>query len=105
MPGDDHLSVAPTAADAAEGRVEQEGADAGSFGGRSDRQDAGRDRSIEKRLQKNPDSSDARLDSGLDESMDASDPISVIQPGHSSDEPPASSGYDPEAEQERTGGA
>jgi hypothetical protein len=68
--------------------------------GRDERQDAGRDKSIGKRLEKNPDSADARLDNGLDESMDASDPISAIQPAKST-EPPASSGYDEEAEQAR----
>lgn len=73
----------------------------GASGGERDpRQDAGQDRSIAKRLQKNPDSADARLDNGLDESMDGSDPISVTQPAHSS-EPPASSGYDEDAERAR----
>jgi hypothetical protein len=65
--------------------------------GRDPRQDAGQDKSIAKRLQKNPDSSDARLDNGLDESMDASDPPTLTQPG--GDRGPAkSSGYDEEAE-------
>ncbi|WP_242416059.1 hypothetical protein [Sphingomonas panni] len=44
---------------------------------------------------------DARLDRGLDESMDASDPISATQPG--SDGPAPSSGYDAEQEAKRTG--
>lgn len=61
--------------------------------------DAGRDKSIDKRLSKNPGSDDAKLDAGLDESMDASDPPSSTQPG--SNEPAASSGYDPEAEKAR----
>lgn len=65
---------------------------------RDPRQDAGQDRSIEKRLRKNPESLEAQLDAGLDETMDGSDPVSVIQPGKSAEEPPASSGYDPEAE-------
>lgn len=65
---------------------------------RDPRQDAGQDRSIAKRLQKNPHSVDAQLDEGLDETMDGSDPVSVIQPGKSLEEPPASSGYNPEAE-------
>lgn len=68
-------------------------------GGRSARQDAGQDRSIEKRLNKHPESFDARLDNGLDESMDASDPISATQPGRS--EPAPSSGYDAAEEAER----
>ena len=69
-----------------------------------ERQQAGQDKSIAKRLEKNPGSADAQLDNGLDESMDASDPISSTQPGHST-EPPASSGYDPAAEQDRQSSA
>ncbi|PZO80415.1 MAG: hypothetical protein DI632_02440 [Sphingomonas hengshuiensis] len=45
--------------------------------------------------------SDARLDRGLDESMDASDPPSSVQPG--SDGPAPSSGYDADEEGKRTG--
>lgn len=67
-----------------------------------ERQQAGQDKSIEKRLEKNPESKDARLDRGLDESMDASDPPASTQPVHSH-EPPASSGYDPEAERKLRG--
>ena len=62
--------------------------------------DAGADRSIDKRLMKNPESPDARLDNALDESMDASDPPSSTQPVHST-EPAPSSGYDPDIEAER----
>lgn len=58
--------------------------------------DAGRDKSIARRLEKHPDSSDARLDNALDESMDASDPPAATQPGHG--DPAPSSGYDEEAE-------
>ncbi|RDE06488.1 hypothetical protein [Sphingomonas aracearum] len=65
--------------------------------GRSEAQDAGRDESIQQRLDKNPENKQARLDRALDESMDASDPPATTQPVHSH-EPPASSGYDPEAE-------
>lgn len=61
------------------------------------RQQAGQDKSIAKRLEKNPESSDARLDNALDESMDASDPPASTQPVHNH-QPPASSGYDEEAE-------
>ena len=64
------------------------------------RQSAGQDRSIARRLQKNPGSEDARLDNALDESMDASDPIAQTQPG--ADLGPApSSGFDAEAERQR----
>ena len=61
------------------------------------RGDAGQDKSIEKRLEKHPESKEARLDRGLDESMDASDPPASTQPVHSH-EPPKSSGYDEDAE-------
>lgn len=81
----DHLSVAPPPSDkeAAKG-------------------DAGQDESINRRLRRNPESCDARLDAGLDESMDASDPPASTQPVHSS-EPAPSSGYDAEAEAKRRG--
>ena len=62
-------------------------------------QDAGRDNSIAKRLDKHPESKDAQLDAGLDESMDASDPPSSTAPGRA--EPAPSSGYDEEAERQR----
>ncbi|HEX8485582.1 hypothetical protein [Sphingomonas sp.] len=61
------------------------------------RQQAGQDKSIAKRLEKNPDSPDAKLDNGLDESMDASDTPSSTQPGSSGD-PAPSSGFDADAE-------
>lgn len=65
-----------------------------------DRQSAGQDKSIARRLEKNPGSEDAKLDNALDESMDASDPPAQTQPGTDA-EPPASSGYDAEAERQR----
>jgi hypothetical protein len=55
--------------------------------------DAGTDSSIEERLEKNPESKQARLDRALDESMDASDPPATTQPVHSH-QPAPSSGYD-----------
>ncbi|HVF95501.1 MAG TPA: hypothetical protein VM900_14405 [Sphingomonas sp.] len=58
--------------------------------------DAGKDKSIARRLEKNPESSDARLDNALDESMDASDPPATTQPR--SGEPAPSSGFDEDAE-------
>lgn len=61
------------------------------------RQDAGQDTSIAERLERNPESKEARLDAALDESMDASDPPASTQPVHNH-APPASSGYDPEEE-------
>lgn len=62
--------------------------------------DAGQDRKIADRLKRSPEDSDARLDTALDESMDASDPPSSTQPVHSND-PAPSSGYDEEAERQR----
>ena len=69
---------------------------------RDPRQDAGQDSSILARLEKDPNNVQAQLDNGLDESMDASDPITATIPGSSTDEPPASSGFDA-AEEERLG--
>lgn len=61
------------------------------------RGDAGTDVSIQERLEKNPESKQARLDCALDESMDASDPPATTQPIHSH-QPPESSGFDVEKE-------
>jgi hypothetical protein len=63
--------------------------------------DAGTDTSIAERLERNPESKEARLDRALDESMDASDPPASTQPIHShggGGELPESSGYDPKKE-------
>jgi hypothetical protein len=62
------------------------------------RQAAGQDASIAERLERNPESKEARLDAALDESMDASDPPSATQPVHHHTEPPESSGFDAEEE-------
>lgn len=80
----DSLSVAP----AADGELE--GKD----------QEAGQDASIAERLQQDPSDVDAQLDNGLDESMDASDPVSTTQPS-TGNEPAPSSGYDADAEAAR----
>ncbi|MFZ3484602.1 hypothetical protein [Sphingomonas sp. 3-13AW] len=61
------------------------------------RRDAGQDESISERLERNPESKDARLDRALDESMDASDPPASTQPVHNNG-PAPSSGFDAEAE-------
>jgi Flp pilus assembly protein TadD len=61
------------------------------------RRDAGHDESIGERLERNPESKDARLDRALDESMDASDPPASTQPVHNNG-PAPSSGFDAEAE-------
>ena len=62
--------------------------------------DAGTDESIAQRLYANPESKEARLDRGLDESMDASDPPASTQPvhAHGGAALPESSGYDPHHE-------
>ena len=83
----DTLSVAPDDA----------GASTASNQERDPRQDAGQDASITARLERDPQSKEARLDNALDESMDASDPPASTQPVHNTG-PAASSGYDEEAE-------
>ena len=50
------------------------------------------DRELERRLKRNPEDLDAKVDVGSDESMDASDPPAAAQPG-CSDEPVPSSGF------------
>ncbi len=85
----DSLAVAPDGSEAADG-----------IPGRGD---AVRARDVTERVANDPDSSDARLDEGLNESMDASDPISSTQRPEDN-EPAPSSGYDAEAEAARTAG-
>lgn len=50
------------------------------------------ERDLEQKLKRNPDDPNIKADVGSDESMDASDPPSVTQPG-GSDEPVPSSGF------------
>jgi hypothetical protein len=47
---------------------------------------------LERKLKRNPDDQDAKVDVGSDESMDASDPTAASQPGQD-DEPVPSSGF------------
>ena len=47
---------------------------------------------LERKLKRNPEDQDAKVDVGSDESMDASDPTAAAQPGQS-DEPVPSSGF------------
>ena len=49
-------------------------------------------RDLERKLKRNPDDQDAKVDVGSDESMDASDPPAATQPGQT-DEPVPSSGF------------
>ena len=49
------------------------------------------ERELERKLKQSPGDPDAKADVGSDESMDAADPPSVVQPG--SDEPAPSSGF------------
>ncbi|RHW18879.1 hypothetical protein D1610_01670 [Sphingomonas gilva] len=60
--------------------------------------DAGQDKDIAERLERNPESKEARLDTALDESMDASDPPASTQPIHRHSGPAPSSGYDEKKE-------
>jgi hypothetical protein len=46
---------------------------------------------LEKKLKRDPDDLDAKVDVGSDESMDASDPPSTSQPGQKDDPVPSSS--------------
>lgn len=50
------------------------------------------DKELERKLKRNPEDQDAKVDVGSDESMDASDPSAATQPGQS-DEPVPSSGF------------
>jgi hypothetical protein len=50
------------------------------------------ERELERKLKRNPDDQDAKVDVGSDESMDASDPPAATQPGQN-DEPVPSSGF------------
>ena len=50
------------------------------------------DAELEKKLKRNPDDLDAKVDVGSDESMDASDPPAAAQPG-CGDDPVPSSGF------------
>ena len=68
---------------------------------RDPRQDAGQDVSIAQRIAENPDDIEALLDNALDETMDASDPPEMTQPGHRH-EPAPSSGYSEEEERARS---
>jgi hypothetical protein len=49
-------------------------------------------RELERKLKRNPEDQDAKVDVGSDESMDASDPSAATQPGQK-DEPVPSSGF------------
>ena len=51
------------------------------------------DAELEEKLRSHPDDADAKADVGSDESMDASDPSSAVQPAH---EEPAPSSDSPE---------
>ena len=51
---------------------------------------------LEEKLREHPGDANAKVDVGSDESMDASDPPSAVQPEH--DEPVPSSGYEEDEE-------
>lgn len=86
----DSLSVAPPDPAKESGPLER--ADA-----TDPRQQAGQDAAIAQRLKRDPGCIDAKLDRGLDESMDASDPPAATQPGHGN-MPASSSGFEEAAE-------
>lgn len=50
------------------------------------------ERELERKLKRDPNDQDAKVDVGSDESMDASDPPAAAQPGQS-DDPVPSSGF------------
>jgi hypothetical protein len=50
------------------------------------------EREFERKLKRNPEDQDAKVDVGSDESMDASDPPATSQPGQD-DDPVPSSGF------------
>ncbi len=58
---------------------------------REQTQQSAPERELELKLKKNPADQDAKVDVGSDESMDASDPVSVTAPG--GNEPVPSSGF------------
>lgn len=55
---------------------------------------------LEERLREHPENRDAKIDIGSDESMDASDPSSVVQPEHN--EPVPSSSFEDEDDESQT---
>ena len=55
---------------------------------------------LEERLRKHPSDKDAKVDVGSDESMDASDPSSAVQPEHK--EPVPSSGFEEHHDSNKT---
>jgi hypothetical protein len=54
-------------------------------------QSAPPEKELERKLQKDPDDDDAKVDVGSDESMDASDPPASSQPGKKDEPVPSSS--------------
>lgn len=55
---------------------------------------------LEEKLRQNPTDRDTKVDVGSDESMDASDPPSVVQPEHG--EPVPSSGFEEKDDSDQT---
>ena len=49
------------------------------------------ERELERKLKRNPEDQDAKVDVGSDESMDASDPPAATQPGQKDEPVPSSS--------------
>lgn len=55
---------------------------------------------LERKLEQDPDDANTKVDVGSDESMDASDPVSIALPEHK--EPAPSSGFDEEDSESKT---
>lgn len=55
---------------------------------------------LERKLERNPDDANTKVDVGSDESMDASDPVSIALPEHK--EPAPSSGFDEDDSESKT---
>lgn len=55
---------------------------------------------LEEKLREHPGDGDTKVDVGSDESMDASDPVSIVQPEHN--EPVPSSSFDDDEDESGT---
>lgn len=58
---------------------------------------------LEEQLRRDPDNLDKKVDVGSDESMDASDPISIVRPGQGEPVPSSGSPEEEEDEEEEEG--
>ncbi len=63
-------------------------------------QSKGPEPELEEKLKRNPEDRNAKVDVGSDQSMDASDPPSAVQPDQ--DEPVPSSGFEDDEDESKT---